>query len=190
MFRKQKGGLQLDDLSIQMKTDPEEGTQRLLKEYGGLVYYTVRRILRSYPDDDVEECAADVFCYLYRHRKRLDFAGDTFKAYLVRTAEHMALDHLRRAARTPVPTEDLLWNTERAERSAEEEALASLSREELIRRVLALGEPDATILLGKYWLGLSSEELGTMLGMKPNTVVQRAGRALKRIRETWKGEDV
>ena len=180
----------MTDLSTLMKTDPEAGTQRLLKEYGGLVYYTVRRVLRSYPDDDVEECVSDVFYYLYRHRSRLDFAGGTFKAYLIKTAEHRALDHMRRAARLPVPAEDLLWNAEAAERSAEEEALSSLSRDELIQRILALGEPDATILLGKYWLGLSSAELGTMLGMKPNTVVQRAGRALKRIRETWKGEDI
>ena len=88
----------------------------------------------------------------------------------------------------PVPQEDALWDAAEPERSAEEEALSALSREELMERIRALGEPDASILLMKYWLGMKCKEIGDRLGLKPNTVAVRAGRALKRIRETWKGE--
>ena len=172
-----------------MKTDPEAGIRTLLDQYGGLVYATARRVLKGYPEDDVEECVSDVFYYLYRHRRRLDFSDAAFPAYLIRTAEHKALDHLRKSARTPIPSEDALWDGSASERSAEEEALLALSNDALIERIRALGEPDASILLYKYWLGMTSAEIGERLDMKPNTVVQRAKRALKKIREAWKGEE-
>ena len=63
----------MNDLSKLMKNDPETGTRMLLRQYGGLAYCIVRRVLKGYPEDDVEECVSDVFYYLYRHRKRLDF---------------------------------------------------------------------------------------------------------------------
>ena len=176
------------DLSNLMKTDPETGTRVMLRQYGGLVYGTVRHILSGCPDDDVEECVSDVFYYLYRHRKRLDFSDRALKSYLIKTAEHRAIDHKRKIVRMPVPQDDALWDAAEPERSAEEEALSALSREELMERIRALGEPDASILLMKYWLGMKCTEIGDRLGLKPNTVAVRAGRALKRIRETWKGE--
>jgi RNA polymerase sigma-70 factor (ECF subfamily) len=179
----------LTDLSTLMKTDPNAGIRTLLDRYGGLAYVTVRRVLKGFPDDDVEECVSDVFYYLYRHRRRLDFSDAAFKSYLIRTAEHKALDLLRKSARTPVPSEDVLWDETASDRSAEEEAIALLSHDELILRIRALGEPDATILLSKYWLGMTSAEIGERLDMKPNTVVQRTKRALKKIREAWKGEE-
>ncbi len=176
------------DLSNLMKNDPENGTRALLRQYGGLLYCIVRRILAGYPDDDIEECVSDVFYYLYRHRKRLDLSDAALKSYLIKTAEHRAIDHQRKVARMPVPQEDALWEAAEPERSAEELALSQLRRDELIERIRSLGEPDASILLMKYWLNLTSAEIGERLGMKPNTVVVRAGRALKRIRKAWKGE--
>ena len=176
------------DLSNLMKNDPENGTRALLRQYGGLVYCIVRRILAGYPDDDIEECVSDVFYYLYRHRKRLDLSDAALKSYLIKTAEHRAIDHQRKVARMPVPQEDALWEAAEPERSAEELALSQLRRNELIERIRSLGEPDTSILLMKYWLNLTSAEIGERLGMKPNTVVVRAGRALKRIRKAWKGE--
>lgn len=179
----------MTDLSTLMKTDPNAGIRTLFQEYGGLAYMTVRRVLKGYPDDDVEECVSDVFYYLFRHRRRLDFSDAAFKSYLIRTAEHKALDLKRKSARLPVPSEDALWEQTASERSAEEEAIALLSHEELINRIRALGEPDATIVLAKYWLGMTSAEIGERLDMKPNTVVQRTKRALKKIREARKGEE-
>lgn len=179
----------MTDLSSLMKTDPDTGIRQIFRDYGGLVYLAVRRVLRDYPDDDVEECVSNVFYYLYRHRRRLDFSDASFRSYLIKTAEHKALDHLRKSVRTPIPKEDAIWDESASERSAEEEAIEKLSHDELIARIQALGEPDASIVLAKYWLGMTSAEIGERLGMKPNTVVQRTKRALKKIREAWKGEE-
>ena len=178
----------MHDLNTLMKTDPKEGVRRLCEAYGGLVFFAVRRVLRGFSDDDAEECVSDVFLYLYRHRKRLDFEGAAFKSYLIKTATHIAQDHVRRSKRMPVPTDEL-WDATESERSAEELAIANMEGEALLQAIRSLGEPDATILYLKYGIGMRITEIADMLGMKPNTAAQRACRALKRLREQWKGEN-
>ncbi len=170
-----------------LRSDPDRGIRELLYTHGGLVYYTVRRILRGYPEDDVEECVSDVFLYLYEHRERLDLDDGAMKTYLVKTATHRALDHQRKIARIPQPSVDAVWDAGAADRSAEELALSRIEREELIDAIVSLGDPDATILIAKYFIGLKGAEIAAMLHMKENTVVSRASRALKRLRIMLKG---
>lgn len=172
-----------------LKSDPERGIRALLDAHGGLVYFTVRRILKGYPEDDIEECVSDVFLYLYRNRDRLDLEDDAMKAYLQKTASHRALDHKRRIARIPTPVEDPVWDAGTADRSAEELALSRIEREELIGAIVSLGDPDATILIAKYFIGMKGGEIAAMLHMKENTVVSRAARALKRLRIQLKGAE-
>ena len=170
-----------------LQSDPDRGIRMLLEEHGGLIYFAVRGVLTGYPDDDVEECVTDVLMYVYRNRERLRFGETGWKSYLVKTARHVALDKARRAERLPEPVEDPVWEQTGMERSAEEEALSRVERQELIAGIRALGEPDSTILLSKYYLGMKCAEIAELLGMKENTVAQRAGRALKRLAAGMKG---
>ncbi len=170
-----------------IRSDPDRGIRDLLQAHGGLVYYTVRRILKGWPEDDIEECVTDVFLYLYRNRDRLDLDDDAMKAYLAKTAAHRATDHLRKIARIPVPTEDVVFDADASAQSAEELALLHIERAQLIDAIVSLGDPDATILIAKYYLGLKGKEIAAMLHMKENTVVSRASRALRRLRIMLKG---
>ena len=170
-----------------LKSDPDRGIRTLLEEHGGLIYFAVRGVLNGFPDDDVEECVTDVLMYVYRNRERLRFEQAGWKSYLVKAARHIALDKARRAERLPEPMADPPWERMSAERSAEEEALSRVEREELITRIRDLGEPDSTILLSKYYLGLKCAEIAELVGRKENAVAQRAGRALKRLAAGMKG---
>ena len=173
-----------------LRSDPDQAIRLLLEEHGGLVYFAVRGVLTGFPEDDIEECVADVLLYIWQNRNRLQFENGAAKAYLVKTARHIAVDKLRRASRLPEPVEDPAWERTESERSAEEEALAEVERSELIDSIRSLGEPDATILLLKYYLGMKGLEIAGLLGMKENTVIQRAGRAVRRLAEMWKGDNV
>ena len=170
-----------------LRSDPDLGIRTLLEEHGGLLYYAVRGVLNGFPDDDVEGCVTDVLVYVYRNRERLRFGEEGWKSYLVKTARHVALDKLRRTERLPEPVADPAWEQTAPERSAEEEALSKVERDELIGRIRDLGEPDSTILLSKYYLGLKASEIAALVGMKENTVIQRTGRALKRLAAEMKG---
>ena len=172
-----------------LKNDPERGIEALLDAHGGLVYFTVRSVLKGYPEDDIEECVSDVFLFIYRMRDRLDLEDEAVKAYLSKTALHRALDQRRKVARIPTPVEDTVWDATAADRSAEELALSRLERAELIEAITALGDPDATILIARYFIGMKGREIAAMLHMKENTVVSRASRALKRLRKQMKGAE-
>lgn len=172
-----------------LRNDPERAVHALMDVHGGLVYFTVRRVLAGYPEDDIEECVSDTFFYVYRNRDRLDLEDDAIKAYLSKTALHRAIDHKRKAARIPTPAEDALFDADASAQSAEELAVSELTRGELIESILALGDPDATILIAKYFIGMKGKEIAAMLHMKENTVVSRASRALKQLRNTLKGAE-
>ncbi len=173
-----------------LRSDPDQAIRMLLGEHGGLLYYAVRGVLQGFPEDDIEECVTDVLMYVWRNRNRLKFEPGTEKSYLVKAARHIAIDKLRRADRLPEPVADPAWEETESDRSAEEAALAEVERKELIASIRRLGEPDATILLCKYYIGMKSMEIAELLGMKENTVVQRACRAVKKLAEQWKGGQV
>ena len=173
--------------SQRLREDPEKAIRELMDRHGGLVYYIVRGILPGFPEDDIEECVSDVFFYIYRNRSRLKFEKQGIKSYLAVTARHTAIDKLRRCRRIPEPVSDLLFESARADCLAEETALANVERDELIQAVRDLGEPDSTILIAKYFVGMTCGEIGDLTGMRANTVAQRACRAVKQLADRMKG---
>ena len=80
-------------------------------------------------------------------------------------------------------TDELL--TENMQEQQEEKAKIRY----LLKKIKELGEPDATIIVQKYYFGRSMYEIAEITGLKPHTAQVRCGRALKRLRkemEQWR----
>ena len=54
---------------------------------------------------------------------------------------------------------------------------------ELMEQINALGEPDSTIVIERYYYEHSSAEIAEKLGMKPSAVRMRAARAKSRLKK-------
>jgi len=65
--------------------------------------------------------------------------------------------------------------------------LRNLETEELVKSVLALGEPDSKIILYRYYFNLPSKQIAKLLGIQPNTIDQRLHRALSKLNRLTKG---
>ena len=69
---------------------------------------------------------------------------------------------------------------------------SELEERELVREVLgainALGEPDTSIIIRKYYLGESSAEIAKALDLTVSNVDTRAHRALNKLRNLFGGE--
>jgi RNA polymerase sigma-70 factor (ECF subfamily) len=69
---------------------------------------------------------------------------------------------------------------------------SELEERELVREVLdaveALGEPDTSIIIRKYYLGESSTEIAKALDLTVSNVDTRAHRALNKLRNLFGGE--
>ena len=55
--------------------------------------------------------------------------------------------------------------------------------EKLLNLILSLGEPDASIIIQKYYYDRNSVEIAKMTGLNPVAVRMRLSRALKRMRK-------
>jgi len=173
-------------------TIEQQRQKNIYDTYWKYVYTIVFHILRNTGTaEDVEECINDVFTDVFRH---YDFSqSDTLKAYLGTAARNKALNV--RASLTARASH--VRNAEDTELSAvasDEDIQADLEQQELTRLLLdtiqSLGEPDATILIQKYFYQSKSREIGKIVGLSSIAVRSRCHRALKKLRKLLKDSDI
>ncbi len=104
---------------------------------------------------------------------------DTFRSWLFAIAHNVLTDQFR-AQRTDHSIDDALGIPDRGP-SPEEEAIAAESRA-TVTRLLARLPLDQRHVLELRLAGLSSKEIGEVLGKRPNAVDQAQFRAMTRLR--------
>ena len=123
---------------------------------------------------EAEEIMQDAFLRLWERWDRVADVDDP-SGYLFRTAMNLFRNRYRRAALavkkaiTAIPTED---------------ALATVEDRDVVVRALRALAPDqrAAVVLTNY-VGLTSDEAGRVLGMRPSTVRTLATRARAAVRD-------
>ena len=187
--------MQDDEFMNILKTDPNTGMTLLLSQYAGLVYSIVKHKLagQSFCDADIEHCVADTFSEFYCDLDKFREAAGSIRAWLCVIARHNAYDRLRRykkeAGTLSLDAEGIAEPPDTS-LSVEEELITEEFKEELLREINALGEPDSTILLRKYYLSESSKEIAANLNLTVSAVDTRAHRAIQKLRNLFGGERV
>lgn len=170
--------------------DPNAGMERLMDQYAALIYAVVKGRLMGYPcvSTDVEDCVAEVFCEFYTALDKYDESISSIKTYLCVLARNNATDLLRRRARQygEVSLDGELQVADDID--VESEITESELRRELIEAVKALGEPDTSIIIRKYYLGESSRTIADALNMSVSSVDTRTHRALNKLKNLFGGE--
>lgn len=158
-------------------------------QYFNYVYAIVFRILRDCGTNaDVEECVSDTFADVMRRMDEID--STSLKAYLGTSAKHKALNLCRTLTahrKHCLPLEELPDIP--AQESVEETAETAQMQQKLLDLITALGEPDASILLMKYYYNRKSGEIAAALAMQPAAVRKRCTRALKRLKQALSEEE-
>lgn len=176
------------ELRLLMSSDLNKGTAAIYKQYSQYIYAIIFRILRDCGSrEDVEDCFAETFAEIIRRFENIH--GDELKSYIGKAAQNRALNYraaLRKNQKNTVPldmTDQPL--TENMQEQHEEKAKIRY----LLQKIKELGEPDATIIVQKYYFGRSMREIAEMTGLKSHTAQVRCGRALRRLRkemEQWR----
>lgn len=177
-----------NELRSLMSCDSQKGSEALYKQYSQYIYAIIFRILRDCGSrEDMEDCFAETFAEIVRRFDNIH--SDALKSYIGKAAQNRALNYraaLRKNQKNTVPldmTDEPL--TENLQEQQEEQAKIRY----LLQKIKELGEPDATIIVQKYYFGRSMGEIAEMTGLKPHTAQVRCGRALKRLRkdmEQWR----
>lgn len=178
------------DIKELIKRSPGEGFKALFSEYWSYVYTIVYNILRDCGSrSDIEDCTADVLSDVMMNYNA-EHEG-SLKAYLGTSAKRRAID-MRRSliSRKSISIDEdvslQLTSDENIEAAAESSHISAI----LLSRIEELGEPDASIIIQKYFYDRSSAETARILGMNPITVRSRLRRALKKLRDVLTDMDI
>ena len=127
---------------------------------------------------------SDVFAEVF---SKLDSVHEgSMKAYLGTVARRMAVNRFQKLTSGKIKTislddesiaefasdTDIFGDYEKAEQA-----------ERLLDLILSLGEPDASIIIQKYYYDRNSVEIAKITGLNPVAVRMRLSRALKRLRK-------
>lgn len=175
-----------EELLEALQERPKEGIRMLTEQYGGLVYaLTWRRLQGRLPREDIEECVSDIFFEIYQCRDKIDLEKGSVKAFLLIVAERKAIKYYERKAK---PYDTVTLDSPeglglRAETDVEREVERQEESRCLMDAIHSLGEPNGTIMIQKYYYGMTAKEIGKNLGMSKNAVEKRIKRGLKRLKQ-------
>ena len=142
-------------------------------------------IARSYVDDAqaCEDVFHNAFISLIRNQERItQLSPPKLKAYIILAVRHASIDYLRKERRMNLVdvSDDVLMDLISKSREVLTTSEMPFQMVEFYSVIQQLPEEDQTLLIGKYVVGLDSEELAQLLDCKPGTVRVKLHRANKR----------
>lgn len=167
-----------------LKTQPEKGERALFDLYYHYVYTIVyHRLCNIGSREDIEECVIDCFLEVFLHINP-DY-DNSLKAYIGTVARNKAINAYKQ-----------LQNRTGRHIFLEEEELRKLPSDEniqditeqseqteiLLHCISELGEPDATIMIQKFFYHHNATEISRIVKLNPVAVRVRCSRALKRLK--------
>ena len=175
-----------NELRELIKSSPADCHRALMKEYGRYVYAIVFNKLRNCgTEEDIEECVSDVFADIFiKFEYNNDYSGN-IKAYIGTVAKRTAIDYFRRLSvrnnRTVYADEDDMLELV-SDFSVDDTVDSSELRRVLLNSIDALGEPDSTILIQKFYYNRNSNEIAQAISMTPAAVRTRCTRAMTKLK--------
>ncbi len=173
--------------------DPSAGMEQLMNQYAGLVYAVIKGKLSEsyYISSDIEDCVADVFSEFYTELTKYDLNVSSIKSYLCVLARNHAIDVVRKRERqrgdVSINDEECLLQIS-DDITIDNEFAEEELRREVFSWVKALGEPDSSIIIRKYYLGQSSKEIADALKLTVSNVDTRTSRAISKLRKLYGGK--
>ena len=173
-----------EEINISRKGTSDELYRELLNELGRYVYVIVFNKLRSCgTKEDVEECVSDVFAELFIIAE--DGKCDDIRKMAGIIAKRRAVDYFRKLSVSQ--NKMVCVEYEEFSKFADTLNVEVLSdsnevRRDILREIEALGEPDSTILMQKFYYNKTSSEIGKTLKMTASTVRSRCVRAIERLK--------
>lgn len=166
------------------------GFKVLFKQYQNYVYTIVwSRIRKIGSAEDAEEAVSDTFADIFLNFSTIN--EGSLQAYIGTVAKRKAINKYRRlVSEKAVPTDDeeILKLPDDTDIAADSE---TLERNRLIyEKICSLGEPDASLIIQKYYYDRKSKDIANDFNMTHGAVRVRLNRALKKLKELLINENI
>ena len=159
----------------------------LLTKYEKLVFSICYRMTNNF--FDAQDLTQETFISVYKVMESFDEKNE--KAYITRVATNKCLDHLKRAERRTMPSED-----EELERgsppvdSAEKQVMEIVVMEQLEKCCNRLKEPYKTVAYEYFYKGKTAKEIAEHINANVHTVQTQIRRVRKVLRTQWDKEEL
>lgn len=160
----------------------EDAINEVIKKYSKLLWSVSGAILNNIGStQDVEECVADTFIYLWEHPDKYDPGRGRLKVWLSIVARTQAVNRCREIAkRNTVPLEETDFINHIG---IVDDILKEETRRTLLAAINALGEPDREILIRRYYYGQKPKEIALALDMSTKQIDNRLYQTKLKLRE-------
>ncbi|MBQ4464591.1 MAG: sigma-70 family RNA polymerase sigma factor [Oscillospiraceae bacterium] len=172
------------ELRTAISRSREEGFRLLFQQYSGYVYAIVwNRICTVGTREDAEECVSDIFSDVFANFDRI--GNGKLQSYIRTVTKRTAIDKFRSLSAQPdmVSIEEQELQDALSEENVEQDYETIALRRLLLDQIHALGEPDATIIMMKYFYERTSNEIAAVVHLNPVAVRMRASRAMKKLKK-------
>ena len=167
-----------------LKRQKEDALEYTVDEYLPLVKGIVYKVL--YPLENpglIEECINDVFLTIWHQASKFEGDVNDFRKWLCKVTKYKAIDTYRKANKrveVEMVAEDLEVGSKN---SVENEILLTENKYELLKLMSGFEVMDRDILVMKFFLDMTSEEIATNIGLTKAAVDNRIYRGKKKLQQ-------
>ena len=156
--------------------------EELYDRHAAACYGLARRVVTD--EQLAQDVVQEVFLAIWRGAATYDGSRGTLSTWLYALTHHKSVDAVRRAQRHSGrrASEDALITEADPSPSVDEQALASVRRDQVRAALADLPEPQRRTLMLAYFGGYSQSEIAAMTGIPLGTVKTRTLAALRRLR--------
>lgn len=169
--------------------NPSRGMKILIDNYSSTVFAAVNgRLGGVCSHDEIEACVSLVFTEFYFNIQKFDGRKCSLKTYLSVLARNKAIEEFRRTVRrnAEVHDEDDILVQLPDSFDLESAAERRIMEQHLLKAVNALGQPDSSIIIRRYFYAQPSKQIAEELGMSDASVRKRISRSLVKLRTVLK----
>ena len=165
----------------------EAAIRCIINNYSRLLWPIVSAVLQDVgSEQDMEECVADAFIYLWEHPEKFDPKRGSLKTLLCVLARSRAIDRYREIMRKyTVPLEETVLSSGAG---LQELLLQEETRQELFAAINALEELNREILIRRYYREQKPREIALALGLTVKQVDNSLYRSKRQLRQFLTGK--
>ena len=160
----------------------EYAINEVITKYSKLLWSIAGAVLNNIGSpQDVEECVADTFIYLWEHPEKYNSQRGTLKTWLSIIVRTQAVNRCREIARRNTVSLESTGFIEQL--GIADSFVESETRRALLAAVNALGEPEREILIRRYYYDQKPKEIALALDMSVKQVDNRLYQTKLKLRE-------
>lgn len=147
-----------------IRNGDEQAIDDVITKYSKLLWSIASAVLKNAASvQDIEECVADVFIYLWQHPEKYDAGRGRLKVWLSILARTQAIDRYRALSREHVlPLDEALL----ADQTGVVDGILAENQKRALQDALStLEAPDREILLRRYYYNQKPREIALALDM-------------------------